>query len=55
MCILWSQKYKFSQQNVISNMIECKDNAENNIYHVISAAILKNTNLGFFLPLKYMS
>ena len=29
-------------------MIESKDNAENKIYHVISAAILKNANLGIF-------
>ena len=35
------------QQN-ISNMIESADNAENKNYHVISAAILKNANLGPF-------
>ena len=29
-------------------MIESEDNAENKIYHVISAAILKNANLGTF-------
>ena len=29
-------------------MIESKNNAENNIYHVIWAAILKNVNLGTF-------
>ena len=44
-------------------MSECKDNADK-IYHVISAAILKNAILGTFLknifgklffPVKYMS
>ena len=29
-------------------MIGSKNNAENMIYHVISAAILKNANLGTF-------
>ena len=29
-------------------MIENKDNAENKIYHVISAAILKNSKLDTF-------
>ena len=29
-------------------MIESEDNAENTIYHVISAAILKNVHLGTF-------
>ena len=32
-------------QKVISNMIESEDIAENKIYRVISAAILKNANL----------
>ena len=45
-------------------MIESGDNAENKIYHVISAAILKNANLGtfpkeivgkLFFSVKYMS
>ena len=31
-----------------SNMIESKDYAENKIYHVIFAAILKKANLGTF-------
>ena len=51
-------------EKVISNMVESKDNAENKIYHVISAAILKNANLGIFpkkffgknvFPINYMS
>ena len=29
-------------------MIESKDNAEDKIYHVLSASILKNDNLGTF-------
>ena len=40
--------FKFWHQKVIYNMIESKGNAENNINHVISAAILKNANLGTF-------
>ena len=45
-------------------MIESEDNAENKIHHVISAAILKNVNLGtfpeeifgkLFFSIKYMS
>ena len=45
-------------------MIESEDNAENAIYHVISAAILKNANFGplpkkifgkLFSPVTYMS
>ena len=45
-------------------MIESEDNAENKIYHVISAAILKNANSGtfpteifgkLFFCVKYMS
>ena len=45
-------------------MIESEDNAENTIYHVITAAILKNVNLGtfpreifgkFIFPVKDMS
>ena len=44
-------------------MIESEDNAENTIYHVILAAILKNVNLGTFpreifgkliFPVKFM-
>ena len=34
-------------------MIESKDNAENKIHHVISAAILKNAILGTFFPSKF--
>ena len=37
-----------SNQKVISNMIESEDNAENKIYYVISAAILKKGNLVTF-------
>ena len=45
-------------------MTESEDNAEYNIYHVISAAILKNANLGpspkeifgkLYFSVKYMS
>ena len=45
---------------IVSNMIESKDNAENKIYHVIMAVILKNAILGsffdkLFFSVKYMS
>ena len=39
----------------MSNMIESEDNAENKIYHVISAAILKNANRGTFPPKKFVN
>ena len=53
-----------SDQKVISNMIESEDNAENKIYYVISAAILKKRYFSHFpkdffgkcfFSLKYMS
>ena len=41
-------KCKLRQKKVISSMIESENNAERKINRVISAAILKNANLGHF-------
>ena len=66
MYFLITQIHKFGHQKNISDVIEGKDNAENKMDRVISAAILKNGNLGTFpkdifgklfsfSPVEYMS